>query len=870
MGARECTAACCSGNSTTFEHRLHPDVGLYNAAMEALVAGGAEGGAGASYAGTMLTGEGCFRLLQQQHLWLAAVLSALWPTAEAQATSPMEAAQPPLEDLPVASSELSFPRVTALGVHSFAGADGAAVLRIQRWFRRHPVWASTRACRQGVASPGTAAVLPTGATGTIVCRFGQRCPFLAIGRCRFRHEAVGVDPAPPAQALIESRVLQAGTRGSVIRQLYEQYARRTQCTDVVVHDPYVVSILAGSHLAAAVDRALPEEVAALMADADLSECTGLKFFEEVVQILDRSCAALRHVELVTRGALRHDVPAGALLALWADGFRQRWSSRGVMLAVTLAPRVHARCVVLRGPLTTVEVRAEWGMGTFQDLASNLSLGLDSRVLKRTEILVLETLVVPTVAGSQAPPVHVAINAALLAMEAFQTDLNELGRRFGVCIRPAGRGVTVEGAQFAAAVHELWQLVRWHGGVGRPPVRGGATAAPLPAPVRRRRRPPVLEARQRPHAEQRDREEQRRRVERVAEAPSGGGETSAGGFVGALGADLPSVQGQACSQRGGGLALPQTSGLCGACWRLQVAQARQTQRAHRQQWDVRPPSEDGGHEAAPWEGILEADDDEPGSCIEASCVGSDGEEPLEDELPASVLSSSEEDVRDAAAAQAKEAAEAEKDQQQGTPQQLEQEAAPGTAAAGEVGCQPADPEALGRGGAVPWGSWWVRAQPSQDLMAAGVARCDWPEVDWLGAPLVEAAVLLGLGGVAVGELLRVAGEISRAEAVPELPPVSDDAAFCAAIYATRVAAAAADATGVGEAGGMDHRLLGPPSGPGEPPELSDSGRTLVPPSGRIDEAVAVLAPWRLEEHPEAPGDGPPDADPLPPVPDDDDW
>merc|ERR1740129_909592 len=260
-------------------------------------------------------------------------------------------------------------------------------------------------------------------------------------------------------------VLEAGTGGNTLRQLYWHYAAHTQCTELVVQDLYVVNLLSSSAFAPAADRAPPEEALALVEAADFCQDTGLKFLEELVGFVDRASAGLRQVRVITRGVVRYDIPAGALLTRWQDGFCQRWHGRGIALSVEVAPKVHARRITLAGSGAAVDICAEWGVGVFQDSASNIARPLDDRVLKRTEVLILET--VKALAADDSG------RAVSLA-----DDLGVFASRHHVQLQASGDLSAALGALSGEAADELRGILQWHGrqvtAAPAPPAAGAAT------------------------------------------------------------------------------------------------------------------------------------------------------------------------------------------------------------------------------------------------------------------------------------------------------------------------------------------------------------------------------------------------------------
>ena len=85
-----------------------------------------------------------------------------------------------------------------------------------------------------------------------------------------------------------------------------------------MQDPYAVNVLPSSAVAPAMTHASPEEVVDIMSRLDLSEHTGLKLFEEIVEVLDGASSYLQHIKLLTRGVFRHDARAGQFLDRWAE------------------------------------------------------------------------------------------------------------------------------------------------------------------------------------------------------------------------------------------------------------------------------------------------------------------------------------------------------------------------------------------------------------------------------------------------------------------------------------------------------------------------------------------------------------------------
>ena len=155
--------------------------------------------------------------------------------------------------------------------------------------------------------------------------------------------------------LLDLQVIPQGAVGWSMDAVFAQWARRTQCTALVVHDPYLCCVRRSAEVHPATERMTDEEFFAAMEDAGLGRTTGLALVDDLTRVVDHASGFLTSAQLHTRGLLRAGAPAEHLLERWAEGFRTRWAGRGITLELAVEPRLHARRCVLQGTGEAIEV-----------------------------------------------------------------------------------------------------------------------------------------------------------------------------------------------------------------------------------------------------------------------------------------------------------------------------------------------------------------------------------------------------------------------------------------------------------------------------------------------------------------------------------
>ena len=265
-----------------------------------------------------------------------------------------------LHEAPPVERDVSWP---AFPPDSYAGRRGAAVLRIQRAWRR------AAARRRPTARPGSG---PGLCQKVQRCRFGAQCPFFAVGRCRYGHPPdeflAGAARAVPC--LLERMVIQQHATGVDMHTLFARWSGRAGCSAMTVHDPYICCVRRASELYPAADSYDPDALLRAAEAVGVARCTGLAYVEELIEAVNDASPGLRSVTLVTRGQLRSpDVPVGLLLDRWCQEMNASWAPRGVRVTVAIDERQHVRRVVFEGECGSVEVGSEWGLCVHVDTAA---------------------------------------------------------------------------------------------------------------------------------------------------------------------------------------------------------------------------------------------------------------------------------------------------------------------------------------------------------------------------------------------------------------------------------------------------------------------------------------------------------------------
>ena len=130
----------------------------------------------------------------------------------------------------------------------------------------------------------------------------------------FRHLAPSAQLASEGRAdlptLLDSQVIPQGAVGWTMDVVFAQWARRTQCTALIVHDPYLCGVRHSTEMYPATERMTDEEFLATFEGAGLGRTTGLALVDELTRTVDHASGFLTSVRLHTRGSLRSGVPAG--------------------------------------------------------------------------------------------------------------------------------------------------------------------------------------------------------------------------------------------------------------------------------------------------------------------------------------------------------------------------------------------------------------------------------------------------------------------------------------------------------------------------------------------------------------------------------
>ena len=233
---------------------------------------------------------------------------------------------------------------------------------------------------------------PTDAGQLALCRHGASCPWHALGRCLFFHPAASAGSVRGGRAglptLLDFKVIPQGAVGWSMDAVFGQWAGRTQCKALIIHDPYLCGVRHSSEMYPMMERMTNEEFVAALADAGIGKITGLAHLDDLTRVIDNASGFLTSVRLHTRGMLRPDVPADGLLERWAVGYRARWACRGITLELVVDPRLHARRCILQGTAEAIEIALEWGLAWHVDTTANAIIDPTQRAAKRTELMVL--------------------------------------------------------------------------------------------------------------------------------------------------------------------------------------------------------------------------------------------------------------------------------------------------------------------------------------------------------------------------------------------------------------------------------------------------------------------------------------------------
>ena len=294
----------------------------------------------------------------------------------------------------------------------WAGSCAAAVIRLQGAWRRLRQKRLVRQCVHGLAARLRAEMGTTqrdetagplaGAPGEALitagdqadssttaarhrlprCRHGSSCPFLALGRCRFRHlleEAV--ETADTQADLLQHTVVLPNQTGYDMSRIYSPWATATNCHLALVYDPYLAAVSPAAEMFHAGQRADADELHDLVSRVGIRQCTNLRYVEEFIQATQAAAPRLQHVRILTRGFLRHDTPAAQLLQAWLHDVNREWEPRGTRVSLVLDERLHVRRCVFIGTLSSIEVCTEWGLTAHIEQTANMLLPTRQRRTK---------------------------------------------------------------------------------------------------------------------------------------------------------------------------------------------------------------------------------------------------------------------------------------------------------------------------------------------------------------------------------------------------------------------------------------------------------------------------------------------------------
>ena len=218
---------------------------------------------------------------------------------------------------------------------------------------------------------------------------------------------------------------------------------RTNPHTIELHDPYLGALRSGQAHGGSRFGVLPsDDLAAAVADHGLAAATNLWLVQEFLQEVAGRAPQLRTVRITMRDLLRApDVSLRPLLPAWTTEMSDTWGARGILISVTLDPRVHARRIGLQGAGEDIDFRIEWGLSYYADASGAELQPADDRPVKRTEVMVFlcrglrSHPSVPDGAdgGSDTqelaclPCPHAATWTAI-ALDSFRADLGEYARR----------------------------------------------------------------------------------------------------------------------------------------------------------------------------------------------------------------------------------------------------------------------------------------------------------------------------------------------------------------------------------------------------------------------------------------------------------
>ena len=151
------------------------------------------------------------------------------------------------------------------------------MLRTQRaWRQRRSL---RRSRRQALVPRQPTAAATATRRRQPLCRYGEACPHMRLGRCFYRHDPLPA-PAPCPATLLEQSALQEDSVGCDLATLLRPWFLHCNPEALVLHGPYLASVRRSSRIYPACERLDPDELVALVSDAGLVESTYMVHWEE--------------------------------------------------------------------------------------------------------------------------------------------------------------------------------------------------------------------------------------------------------------------------------------------------------------------------------------------------------------------------------------------------------------------------------------------------------------------------------------------------------------------------------------------------------------------------------------------------------------